>query len=116
MRRYLLGFLLLTSSALAAPNDAGMAAVITMDHLLPPSCHGVENWSRPGACNIAVGLGAVIDLNTNAAGNILVGDDTRLPSPDAVGFVNVGNAFCGWRGDAPDQFRQVACPAVSGGK
>lgn len=121
MKRLILAAMLVAGPAMAQePSAAGMLraldnAVLFVSPQYVNECHDVRQWTAPGSCNVAIGLGAGLHLgeSPNAAGNILIGDGAETPTPDAVGFVNIGNFFCGWRGDTPEQFRQVKCPEAN---
>lgn len=104
-----------------SPEQQAYAATFkALEDLLPHaaySCRTVGQWSQPGTCNIAIGLHSGDELlegdgltASDAAGNILIGNDTHLPTPDAVGFVNIANIICGWRGDLPGQLTPAKCP------
>lgn len=57
------------------------------------------------SCNIAIGRCAGANLRDGSF-DILIGDYTTTPTPDASGFINIGNQFCAWR----DTKQVVPCP------
>jgi hypothetical protein len=117
MKRLILIGLLVAGPAMAqTPTQEAYASVSqSLDEVIlsPAAMRGCETpskWTNPGHCNVVVGLGAGTKMDSNAAGNILIGTGAEPPYGDAVGFVNIGNVFCGWRGDTDREFTPVKCP------
>jgi hypothetical protein len=120
MKRLILIGLLVAGPAMAqTPTQEAYTSVSkALDEVIlsPGTMRGCETpsqWTNPGSCNVVVGLSAGTRTDwghTNAAGDILIGTGAELPYADAVGFVNIGNVFCGWRGDTDSEFTQVKCP------
>ena len=116
MKRIILPILLLATPAAAqtmTPEQAQDAAKVISNQYFAdsyaPHCRTVPKWSLSGPCKVAIGVAAGA-VHQDGAGDILIGKGTQLPSPDAVGFVNVGNVFCGRRGDQPGDFTPAPCP------